>query len=180
MSNHYKFVYDALRQGYDTSLWKTLDGTPTVSSSQLRFSEATAISYGDITKGAVTFKGVVVDEPEASDDRRWGFAQAADITNTFIGFRVSDVEFTVVCGTQALEVEWVDAWTGTPTDFKVDWRAGTVDYSINGVVVATLSNDMTDGSEKYVPVGPLSVYIDNQVSDNMDFGNIIVDTQQYI
>jgi hypothetical protein len=45
------FYYDPQRQGYDTALWKTLSGTPTISGDKLRISNAEIVHYGDIFRG---------------------------------------------------------------------------------------------------------------------------------
>ncbi len=44
------FYYDPSRQGYDTTLWKTVTGTPTVASNKIRLNTAEILGYGDLFK----------------------------------------------------------------------------------------------------------------------------------
>lgn len=52
----FNFNYDPQRQGYDTGLWKTLSGTPSVSSNDLLFNADSAIQYADCLRGVYNFK----------------------------------------------------------------------------------------------------------------------------
>ena len=49
MSNKYtNFYYDPQREGFDASVWRTINGEPTVGANQLRLSLASVIHYSDI------------------------------------------------------------------------------------------------------------------------------------
>lgn len=169
------FIYDPARQGYDASLWKTLAGTPSAGS-VITFNAATAIHYGDITKGEGTFVMNIPVEPTAGDERKWGFYSSA--TDKFIGFHVEDDQLYAKAGTAEAEIAWDDDWTSAAVAFKIVWNAGDVKFYIDGTPVAHLSED-ADGTG-VIPAGPLALYVSNENADNMTMNSITVSTRQYV
>lgn len=66
MSNErISFYYDPARQGYDTSLWASITGTPTSTGTALRFNAAKAIGYADLFKAETTMAVIVPVTPVA-------------------------------------------------------------------------------------------------------------------
>ena len=59
------FYYDPAREGYDTTLWKTITGIPSVAGSVLRLSAATIIGYADLFKAETTYEISVPTIPQA-------------------------------------------------------------------------------------------------------------------
>lgn len=172
------FNYDPQRQGYDETLWKTLTGTPAVTSDVLRFTSAEAIHYGDITKGDVTFNLIVPDDPESGDARRWGlYAANKDL---FVGFEIIDDEFFLTVGDEAVEVAWDTDWAAADTEYRIVWEAGMVKFYIDEVQVGVISESLVAASLVSIPHGPLSVYVENATADNLDVVNIQVEAREYV
>lgn len=49
------FIYDPQRSGYDENLWKTISGTPAISSNKLRVSNASILHFADLFRGYFNF-----------------------------------------------------------------------------------------------------------------------------
>ena len=158
------YYYDPVRQGYDTTLWKTLAGAPTVAGSVLRFTSATAIGYADIYQGDVTFNLTIPVSPVAGQDKRFGFYQPN--LGAFVGFDITGAVFSfkVIDGlgnTETTAFTWQAAWTNTPVEFKVSWVGFSAAFFVNDVKIGVTNNVA-------VSKNPLSVYIKNGNADNLD------------
>lgn len=107
LNQRLSFYYDPTRQGYDTTLWKTLGGTPAVSGSALRFNSASAISYADFFKEDSTLNISIPTAPDGSVTYNTlaggSFAPGDTITDTttavVIGTVISDNGTTMVLDT---------------------------------------------------------------------------------
>lgn len=175
------FIYDAARQGYDTALWKALTGTPSASSSKLRFTSAAGIHYGDILRGEATFALAIPSSPSAGEDRRWGFYGAN--STEFIGFNISGSTFVAqvdTATTVSTTLTWNTDWDAAEVLWKIVWEPGIAKFYINGVNVATISESTTVAAPLAMPKGPLSLYVQNQEADNMDLGSVTVATYSYV
>jgi hypothetical protein len=158
------YYYDPVRQGYDTTLWKTLSGTPAVVSSVLRFTSAAAIGYADIFKGDVTFNLTVPVAPVAGQDKQFGFYQPN--LGAFVGFDITGAVFSykVVDGlgnSETTAFTWQAAWTATPAEFKVSWNGFSAAFYVNDIKLGVTNNIA-------VSKNPLSIYIRNGNADNLD------------
>ena len=176
------FVYDPKRQGYDTNLFKTLSGVPSVVASQLRINAASIIHYGDMYGCDMTVRVTIPAVPIAGDSRRIGLASAG--LGAFVGFDISGVVFSIQANdgkgnTKSVTVDFLAAWATVPTDFEIRWRGTYADFLVGGVPVI----DTTDATNKKfaatyrlndiaVPKGPLSIYVLNANADNLDIATI--------
>lgn len=180
MSNErISFYYDPAREGYNTSLWKTVAGTPSSIGTALRFNESKAIGYADLFKAEVTFAVNVPVKPTAGDVRSWGLEQITD--NAFIKFDITDTVFSCQCNYNGINsksvVVWDDAnWTATKVEFTIKWTGFTVEFLINGVNVASTGgytglsgwSGISGRTDDSIPHTSLSLFIDNENFDNMD------------
>lgn len=167
MSNKYtNFYYDPQREGYDASVWRTINGEPTVGANQLRLSLASVVHYSDIWRGDITMN-LNIPVPASGARKSFGLIQLNknaylyfDITNTTFSAKTSD-------GTTSSSstITWQTAWSGTNTDFRIKWEAGTAKFFVGGVQQAAIS-DIS------IPGDPLSFYINN--------GNVDTITLKYI
>jgi len=162
MASLTNFTYDPVAQGYSTTFWRSVTGTPTVSGGLLRFNNQAAQAYGSILKGDVSFVVTVPTAPTASDDREFGLVAASahikfDITGAVFRVQISDGKGN----TENRTITWQAAWTNTPTRFRIKWEAGRVEFWVGPTKQATISEDS-------VPDAPLSLLVRNVNADNMD------------
>lgn len=140
------FYYDPQRQGYDTTLWKTVTGTPTVSSNKLRLTQAAIAHYGDCLRGETMMRLNIPEVPTADDVRTFGFASLNG--NSGVTFDIIDTYFVATAyknGAQmrSLPLVFAAGWEDTDTDFKIMWEAGLARFFVNGVEMAVLSDGIT-------------------------------------
>lgn len=167
MSNKYtNFYYDPQREGYDLSVWRTLNGEPTVGANQLRLSLASIVHYSDIWRGDITMN-LNVPVPASGSRKSFGLVQLNknaylyfDITNTTFSAKTSD-------GTTSSSstITWQTTWSSTNTDFRIKWEAGLAKFFVGGIQQAAIS----DAS---IPGDPMSFYVNN--------GNVDTITLKYI
>lgn len=162
MTNRYtNFYYDPQREGYDLSVWRTLNGEPTVGANQLRLSLASVVHYSDLWRGDVTMN-LNIPVPAAGARKSFGLIQLNknaylyfDITNTTFSAKTSDGT-----STNSASITWQSAWSSTNTDFRIKWEAGIAKFFVGGVQQAAIS----DAS---IPGDPLSFYLNNGNTDTV-------------
>lgn len=157
------FYYDPQRQGYDTDLWKSITSAPTISSNKLRFNAATAIQYADCTKGIFEFKMTVPAAPTTGDVRQFGLMSlnrsmyaVFDITDDVFSVKTKDA----LGSTKSTTITWDSTWTNAAISFTIQWIGFDVVFKVNNRRMAR--------HEEKTPTGPVSAYIKNGNSDNMD------------
>lgn len=170
------YNYDPTRQGYDTTLFKTVSGTPTISGGAIRLNAAKIIGYADLFKATQTLNLKVPAAPTAGDVRVFGFYQINAAATAV--FKITDAVFSCECTyagvTKNEVVTWQSAWTNTYTNFKIVWEGFAAGFYVNDYRVAFI-NDAS------VPKVSLSTYAYNANSDNMDILYIeMQDAQNYI
>lgn len=169
------FVYDAARQGYSTTIFKPITGTPTAASNALRLNAAKIVAYADIYKADVTLTVNVPAVPTSGDVRSFGLQQVNDTSKAV--FLFTGAVFSCNCydslsnTTKNVVVPWVAGWEGAATDYKIKWTGFSCEFFINGLSVAFI-NDLS------VPKQSLSVFANNGNSDNMDITSIQVQNAQ--
>lgn len=170
-----KFYYDPTRQGYDTNLFKTVSGSPTVSGGAIRLNAAKIIGYADLYRADQTMKVKVPAAPTSGDVRTFGFFQIN--ANAYAVFKVVDAVFSCECVfngvTKNEVVTWQSVWTNTFTDFRIVFNGFSAEFYVGGYRVAFI-NDAS------VPKVALSTYAHNANADNMDINYIEVEAQNYI
>jgi hypothetical protein len=178
------FYYDPTRQGLDTTLWKILSGTPSYAGGKITLNAAEMIGYADILKGEITLSVTIPTAPTA-DLRKWGLFQKAngagvwfDILADVFSCNVKNQNGT----TESAIVEWQTAWTAK-AEWTIKWTGFSAEFLVNGVQIAFLNGDTL--TEKYstssVPTTPLSIYLRNDNSDNMDLSYVeALNVQGYV
>lgn len=169
MSNQfYNFYYDPVRQGYDSNTWSTISGAPSVVSNKLTLLNASIIHFSDILRGDATFN-INIATPVAGDDVSFGFYDVNQLAG--IGFRITDDELFAdsFSGSEltSVAIDWASDWNNTNTSFQVRWEAGRVDFLINGIVRANISDDSVSGN-------PLNLYISTDSADSLKVNYINV------
>lgn len=160
--NFYNFYYDPYRQGYDSTIWRTLWGAPEVVNNQLVLNTATAIHFADILRGEYTFNVNIPAAPSAGHSRSFGLYHPG--RGAYIFFDVSGTTFSIKTSDGTIStsttITWQSDWTATNIKYVIRWEPGTAKFFINGSRVATI----TDNS---VPNSPLSLYASNNTWDSL-------------
>jgi len=171
MSNQYfNFYYDPIRQGYDTSTWKTLFGTPPQpSSNRLEVAPLSSfVHYGDILRGDAKFS-LTISAPASGAAKKFGFVQLN--RNAYIYFKILNDVLTAETSdgttTNSTVIEWQTGWSSAKTDFGIKWEAGRATFSVGGIEQAVISDASISGD-------PLSLYVENTGGDVMPLNNIVV------
>lgn len=162
MTNRYtNFYYDPQREGFDASVWRTINGEPTVGANQLRLSLATVVHYSDLWRGDITMN-LNLPVPASGSRKKFGLIQLNkdaylyfDITNTTFSAKTSNGTTT-----NSTTITWESDWSSTNTDFRIKWEAGTAKFFVAGVQKVAIS-DAT------IPGDPLSFYINNGNTDTI-------------
>lgn len=177
MSDRTSFYYDPIRQGYDTNSWRTLSGAPAIiAGGRLSVDSGSAIHYGDILKGDISFNVNVPVVPGVTESRSFGLS--APNTSAYILFAIGS---TLICrtsdGTTSVDsaaIAWDPNWTSANIVFRIRWEAGTAKFFINGSQVYAITGDS-------VPAGPLSLYLQDDSATAMSFGDFnIRGTQSFV
>lgn len=183
------FLYDPIRQGYDTNLWRTISGAPAVVNGRLSVDNAVGLAgecihYVDFLKGDISFDVNVPAAPVEGTTRRFGVS--APNTSAYIRFSIgSTFQCQVSDGTNTwqADVSWNSAWTGENTIFRIRWESGCAKFFVNGTKVFTMSDmaKYSTGDVFSVPCGPLSLYLYDGADTSMTVGDINVrGTQCYV
>jgi len=97
------FYYDPAREGYDTTLWKTVSGVPSVSGGNVRLTAAKIIGYADIFKGEINYNLIIPTVPNAF---LTGAGTATSVVATWNA--VTDGNFAITVDGTAVEVTGLD------------------------------------------------------------------------
>jgi hypothetical protein len=163
------FYYDPQRQGYDTSQWRTVYGSPVVIGGSLMLQQASIIHYGDILRGEVNFRVAVPNSPAGGEARTWGLYNLG--SGAYVAFNIAGEVFSAIVsnGTDSASstIDWQSSWAGVEVEYRIVWEAGTAKFYVNGVRQAAITNVAVYGK-------PLSLYVTNENSDQMSVGNIAV------
>lgn len=165
MINNSSFYYDPQRQGYDTNLWKTLDGNPIISGNNLILNSSSIVHYADMYQARIVFDMIFPTLPTVGDIRFVGLAQLSP--DLRVGFFFEDnavfAQSQSDTGTTNVPLEWNDAWVSTPIKLEIRWRGFEAKFYIEGIKVATI-NALDNG----LVYRPTSLYIQNQNADNLE------------
>jgi hypothetical protein len=164
------FIYDAIMRGYDTSFFKTIDGTPSVSSNKVRLNAAEIGSYPQIKRGTVEFAVNIPAAPTAGDARKIALLNPSAPTRGSIYFEVVGAVFQVVSydddGTTETTAITGSTIHGAEKLFKIEWGPDYIIFFLDGVAIATHKTRVGSIAQ--------GLYIINGNSDNMDVGYILV------
>lgn len=171
------FVYDPKRQGYDTSIWKTLTGAPAVAADKIVLNQDEIIGYGDLYECDLIMHLIIPAVPTAGDVRSFGLSSAG--LGALLVFDITDDVFSIKSndghgGTKSVTVDFAATWATAETCFEIRWRGDYADFIVDGVKVI----DATSASAASyrlgsilgattIPKGPLSIYLKNTNNDDM-------------
>ena len=162
------FYYDPIRSGYTTASFVTTKGTPAVSTTYLRFNAASAVHVGNIYKCDMSIKAIIPAVPTTGDVRFIGFSNLG--LGAKIGFDITDDVFSAVAtdikgNTTSKFIDFDADWAAAETIYEIRWIGVEVYFLVNGQQLAKF-NDVA------VPKTSLSLFIDNENSDNMDISGV--------
>lgn len=154
---------------YSTSFWKTLSGTPTFTTPNLVFSNATATSLASFKGGSLRMELTLVAAPAGGHSRKFGFYNIQ--TDECICFQVDGEIFSAIHidkdgNSLANTITWVAGWTNTNTDFEIIWEKSTARFLVNGSELGTLTLDSS--------VLPLQIFISSNVVESMLLKSLVV------
>ncbi len=150
----FNFLYDPQRQGYDTTLWKTLSGTPSVSGNNLLFNADSAIQYADCLRGVYNFKVTLAAAPVNA--YLTGGSSATAVAATWEA--VTDGEFAISKDGTAYDITGID-FTGV-TD--MDEVAAVIQAAVR---TATGNREtVVWDTDHFVITGKISVSVTSAVS----------------
>lgn len=165
--NYTNFYYDVQRQGYDTATWRTLAGTPAISSNTLVLNVSAIIHMADVVRGTYTF-GLTIPRNAANlGTSQFGLYSIS--RGEYIVFKMNGARFTAETGayvdgtlkTYSIPLVWDDSTlSSTNIEFTIRWEGGTAKFFVNG----SQQGAITDGS---VPFGPLALFVNNASADNL-------------
>jgi len=151
-----------MREGYDSSSWRTLSGEPVIIGTRLKVNKGSIIHYADIFRGDAIFN-INVPAPVLGADRKFGFLQYNK--NCYLYFKILNDELTAETSdgngtTNSISIEWQTAWTNTATEFRVKWEAGFVSFFVGGVLQTQISDASVTGRA-------MSLYVADNSGDDL-------------
>lgn len=161
------FVFDPARDGYDTSTWATVYGSPVVTAGKVVLSQASIQHKGDFYRGEVSFGLTIPSSAVLGGSRRIGLYSQA--TGSYLWFMIENGTMLAQASdgglnTSSSTIGWSDGvvedWTTANTKFTISWVAGVARFSINDTERAVISGAS-------LPTNPMSVYIANASLDSM-------------
>lgn len=179
VGDNVNFTYDPQIAQYDTTFWRSVTGTPAISTTFLRFTSARAASFSQYRYGDIEFTLTIPAVPTASDVRAWGFSCPNLGNRGRIEFQIVDTVFSVVAYDNAGNVEisqaitWDAAWTATAVRYRIQWGKEGIKFLINDTVVAKGENRGNSVNPE-VPDIAQALHIRNGNADNMDMTAIVV------
>ena len=154
MSNQYiNFSYNPARDGFSTSTWRELYGTVSLVGGKLDFNKAAIIHFGDILRGDITYS-LNIPAPLNGVDTTFGLILYSKGSHAYFSITDQTLVAETSDGTNitSVVIPWQTAWTGTDTEFRIKWEAGTVNFYIAGNLEASINDVSVSGD-------PMSLYI---------------------
>lgn len=174
------YVIDPQVYGLDPSIWKTVSGTPTVTSNKYRLNVAEIITYAQYKYGEFEFNLTVPVAPTAADSRTIGLLSKSLGNRTRISFvfntsgelraqiygRKGDLLFNEL-------IPWDTDWTNTAILFRIGWQRNAVKFTISTPTATELySTTYNAGVESLF--GSLNIDISNANADNLDVASVSI------
>lgn len=175
------YVIDPQRDGYDTNVFKTVTGTPAVTSNVLRFNVAETIMKLDHLWGRFVFNLKIPVKPTSGDIREFGLKQLNFGNAGKIAFNITDTAFTSKTysndGSQntSKPITWDDTnWSAKAIEFIIDWYPDRAAFYVNGLLKTQHRlKDNYAGVVEVLPRLPVSPFIKNSNADNVDMAYLI-------
>lgn len=164
------FYYDPARQGYDTTLWKTVTGTPSVASNKIRLNTAKILGYGDLYKAETTFK---INVPAAPVDATLVSGAAATSDHTAWA-AVSDGEFAITIDGVAYDITAIDFSSVTTMPEVADAIQAAIRAETSGTETCVWSAILTGGTAATDVVATWEAVTDGEFAATIDDTSIEV------
>ncbi len=169
------YIYDPVVKQFDTTFWKQTAGTTTVSSNKLRYNAAGSASYLQHIFADIEFVINVPVKPTSGDMRQWGFKNPSETTRGSVYFDITDAVFSIKVtddfnNSTSYTLAWSDSlFSAHAIPFRIRWEKDAINVYVNNVLITTIPQ-----STITPPSGPISAYINNGNSDNMDVTYMLV------
>lgn len=174
------YVIDPQVYGLDASIWKTVSGSPSVTSNKYRLNTAEILSYSQFKYGEFEFNVTVPVAPTAADNRVFGLLSKAlgnrsRITFTFntSGELRAQVYSKLGVALFSELIPWNTAWSNTATLFRIGWTRGAVVFTV-ALADGTQSYSTTYNAGMNPITGSLNIDVLNGNADNMDVASVAV------
>jgi len=175
------WFYDPQVDGYsDGDIFKTLSGTPTISSNLLRINAAQIISLSSFRNSNLEFYLTIPTAPVAGDDKTFGFYNINDGNIGRVEFDITEAVFSAIVydneGTEidTKVIDWDTDWTATATVYRISISENNIFFAIGDTIVAKFENgkDITAGTK--LSKRPIAIHVANADADNVDITSITV------
>lgn len=173
------FLWTGKVSGYDTTIWKPITGTPTLSSDKIRINAAEITTFLALKNGDVEIGITVPTAPTAGDSRFFGIYSPTLSTKGKMLFSVEDDECFVLAhdddGTEIFkeQIVWDSDWTNAEARYRISWNANQILFSVNGTIVYQTSDPAV---ARLIPSLPNNITIKNVNSDNLDVSYLAIRT----
>ena len=169
-------MYDPVVKGYSETFFKTITGTPSTDSGNLRFTAEEATSYSQYVYGDYTFAVNVPNSPSGSESRVFGLRNNAHRTFGGAYFEVASSVFKAVTyddtGTvESTAITWdsrSQTWAGVVALFRILWTKQSVKFYVTTLAAPLAEGDAFATHETSIPNSALAINFANAESDNMD------------
>lgn len=161
------FLYDAYRDGYDTTLIKNITGTPSISSNKLLVNNCDVATFAAAVNSQVEMLLNFPVAPTAGQSKVFGLKQpnggnrgaiVFDITDTALTAKVYKADGSATLFSQA--ITWSSVWTTTDTRFRIMFTERNVSFYIEDSRVAVFESTALARL-------PLPIRITNGNADNL-------------
>lgn len=172
-----RVVYDPVIRGYDQSFFKSVSGTPSVSSNKIRLNQAKIASYPQFLYGDFRFKITIPTTPSTGESKEWGLqlpsttqgAMFFDIAGATFSFKSYDTDNNATSTTVTWDQKG-QTWEAVAITYRILWTEKEIKAYISDGTAEILVATHESGDNNL----PLPLYIDNlNDSDNVDITNII-------
>lgn len=171
------YIYDPIVRGYDTTtpFWKSISGTPTITSGLLSFNAAESASWLLHLYAEMEFLLNIPAQPTSGDVRRFGLQNPASDNLGAAYFDTTGTAFTanVIDGNgtkKTTTITWDNTnWSAAAVVYRIRWEKDQVLFLIgtntNAMkIVASFASNVVS-----IPLGPLALHVKNGNSDAMLF-----------
>lgn len=171
VANDDVFAFDPSKAQGFTNRFKTISGTPSISSSKLRLNAAVVQSLDSFLFGRLVMNITVPAAPTGGDVRKFGFISASYATAGSAYFDIADTAFTAKSydengNAETTTIAWSSDWNNVAIEYRIEWRGDQIYFYVADVLKATHT-----GRLGYYPQG---ITLRNSNVDNMDVNYVVM------
>lgn len=158
---YYAFIYDPYLYGFNTAYWKELNGTASAATNKIRVNSVTIVSKHQYLRGKFIFGLTMASAPTVGQNKEFGLKSPGlgssrnacyfQILGSTLNAIVIALDGTVT--TTAVDSSFVSGttWT-TKNDFRILWNLSSVQFFINGVRCAEVTDRNLLPDKTTIPV----------------------------